>query len=101
MKKLIIIITLFAFVLVGCASQPIKYRIENIDRPTYQDQQKYREVKEMCSSETGFSGGTFLFGPLIIILPIWIILMAVESGKRTDFNTCMENNGYKCIENCP
>jgi hypothetical protein len=97
MKKFITAITILAFLFVGCASNQIKYQI-----PAGQTKNDFRDADEACRTETGFgSGGMFLFGPIIILFPVFIVLAIIESNKKNNFNKCMEDKGFKCTENCP
>ena len=84
MKKLFIVI-LVLWLLLGCAT---RYTVppDRVDRHEYD--------REQCRLENP-RGGTFLFGPIIIILPLFIALVAAShAAQAAKIDACMVAKGY-------
>ncbi|MEN6621543.1 MAG: hypothetical protein ABFD50_08360 [Smithella sp.] len=92
MKK---IIALMAFMMLfGCAHNPVKYQLA-----PGSNQDNFKESFKSCGGSE--NDGYFLFGPLIILAPVVAVVESVKHHKRHKIQDCMEEKGYKCLENCP
>ena len=93
MKK-IIPLTLLVIMLVGCTAQQ-RYLI-----PSNKTQSDFLTDREICYSSSGYTGGHFLIGPIIIIFPVAIVLEIIRMNRQKDFERCMVGKEYKCTEGC-
>jgi hypothetical protein len=94
MKRFLSII-LISFMIIGCASK------QNYMIPSGKNKNDFLVDREECANLTGFRGdGTFLFGPLIIIFPIFITLEVIRGQQQKKFQICMVDRGYQCNEGC-
>lgn len=93
MKKIAMIL-IISMSMAACAGQQ-RYTI-----PTGKTNTDFLEEREVCSAASGYSGGGFLFGPLIIILPIFIVLEIIKGQNQKAFEKCMIERGYTCNEGC-
>jgi fumarate reductase subunit D len=88
MKKIFIVVFVL-LLLFGCAT---KYTIppERVNYHAYD--------REQCRLENP-RGGTFLIGPIIIILPLFIALVAASHAiQATKIDNCMAAKGYPVPE---
>jgi hypothetical protein len=93
MKKFLAVILVVAMTM-GCVHSQL-YTL-----PSSKTQPDFLMDREVCSNQSGYGGGHFLFGPLIIILPLWYIFYRIEVGHQKDFQKCMIDKGYACSTNC-
>ena len=93
MKKLLVLILAVIF-LFGCMPH------QNYIMPTSKVKADFMVDREECAEQSGYSGGSFFFGPVILILPIVAIIYFVQRSQQKDFQSCMVNLGYTCKEGC-
>ena len=93
MNRLLAIILIMGMT-IGCATQQ-RYTI-----PSPKTQSDFLLDREECSKLSGYQGGHFLFGPLIIIFPVVIVLEIIKVNHQKDFQRCMIERGYKCADGC-
>jgi len=77
----------------GCASAPMRFQL-----PPGTTQDEFMQARKECG-DSG-SGGYFLFGPLILLAPVFAMIEGVKYSNKVDVQDCMESKGFKCIENC-
>lgn len=94
MKNLLLAILVIS-ILTGCAT-----------RQSYEYYPPKTEIsflvdREECGKESGYdNGGSWLFGPMIIILPVAIVLEIIAAGDQKDFQRCMMARSYTCTKAC-
>lgn len=93
MKKLFSIF-LITCITIGCAGKQ-QYNI-----PHSKTQSDFLLDREICVNQSGYLGGGFMFGPLIIIFPIFIVMEIIKANNQKDFQKCMIAKGYVCAEGC-
>lgn len=96
MKSLCFALVAVMLLVYGCASGPMKYKPE-----VYKTQADYSQAVTECKDVVKpREGGFFMFGPAILVLPISAVIAAVDANDRDNFQKCMEERGYTCIDNC-
>ena len=93
MKGLITAILVVSLI-TGCASKQL-YNI-----PDGKTKADFILEREECAMSSGYGDGSFIFGPIIIIIPIAIIMAIIKNNQKKDFEKCMLANGYICRLNC-
>ena len=93
MKKSCLLLLCLVF-LVGCMPK------QNYIIPTPKVRGDFLVDREFCEESSGYRGGGWIFGPVIIILPIVLIWWAVKRSEQKDFQKCMESMGYQCQDGC-
>ncbi|NDY71451.1 hypothetical protein DO021_02965 [Desulfobacter hydrogenophilus] len=79
----------------GCAHAPMQFQLAQGT-----NQNDYRAALNECGGDKKQSN-YFLFGPLILVAPAVAVVEGVKAGQRNNVQTCMEDKGFRCIENCP
>jgi hypothetical protein len=92
MKKISILL-LSIILMMGCAHNQMRF---NLAPGSTEDD--YNKARIECGDSP--SGGYFLFGPLIILVPVVAVVESIKFSKRHGIQDCLEAKGFKCIENC-
>lgn len=93
MKNIVTVILIIGMI-TGCATTQ-RYAI-----PADKDKVNFLVDKEDCAASSGYSGGSFLIGPLIIIFPVVIVLELIKAKHQKVFERCMIERGYRCTDGC-
>lgn len=87
MKKLILLLLLLACL--SCSTQ------RTWIRPEHRPATSFQEDVNTCAAETGIrTGGGFVFGPAIIVLPIIAGLAIYDKVSSSKYEDCMRAKGY-------
>jgi hypothetical protein len=93
MNRLMVVILAMVMIM-GCTTTQ-RYKI-----PHQKTKADFLLDREECSGRSGYRGGHFLFGPLIIIFPVMIVLAIIRANNQKTFEICMGEKGYPCVEGC-
>jgi len=90
MKRVLAII-LIVGLMGGCTTQQ-SYKI-----PSGKTRGDFFLDKAVCENFSGYKGGYFDSGPLIILYPFVWAFDLIEGNHLKEFQKCMNERGYQCI----
>jgi len=78
----------------GCATQ------QSFKIPSSKTRGEFLLDREVCENFSGYRGGYFDSGPLILLFPFAMSFDLMEGNHQKDFQKCMAERGYECTGRC-